>query len=80
MRETYDFWAARYQNTFARAVIGDKDQLQRLEALCKANLETVQDPRLRYQLTPDYQVACKRLIMSDTFYPAIQRPNGPGHK
>lgn len=75
MRETYDFWAKRFQNTFARAVIGDREQLQRLEELCRNNLATVRDPLLRYQLTPDYQVACKRLIMSDAFYPAIQQPN-----
>ncbi len=74
MRETYEFWGKRFQNTFARAVIGDREQMQRLEELCKANLQNIKDPLLRYQLTPDYQVACKRLIMSDTFYPAIQQP------
>jgi cation diffusion facilitator CzcD-associated flavoprotein CzcO len=41
-----------------------------------ANLETkVTDPGLREKLRPTYRAACKRLIMSGTFYEAIQHPN-----
>lgn len=75
MRETYECWGKRFQNTFSRAVIGDREQQQRLKEFCKTNLENIKDPLLKYQLTPDYQVACKRMIMSDTFYSAIQQPN-----
>jgi cation diffusion facilitator CzcD-associated flavoprotein CzcO len=35
----------------------------------------VLDPQLRRQLTPDYPVGCKRVLLSDEFYPAIQREN-----
>ena len=43
---------------------------------CKANLETsVKDPVLREKLRPNYRAACKRLIMSENFYEAIQKPN-----
>ena len=35
----------------------------------------VTDPELRAKLTPDYPVGCKRLVMNDTFYAAIQKPN-----
>jgi cation diffusion facilitator CzcD-associated flavoprotein CzcO len=35
----------------------------------------VKDPELREKLRPTYRAACKRLIMSDGFYDAIQRPN-----
>jgi cation diffusion facilitator CzcD-associated flavoprotein CzcO len=31
--------------------------------------------RLRDQLTPDYPVGCKRILLSDDYYPALQRPN-----
>lgn len=31
----------------------------------------VQDPLLRAQLTPDYAFGCKRVLLSDDFYPAI---------
>ncbi|MGI4895508.1 MAG: flavin-containing monooxygenase [Janthinobacterium lividum] len=34
----------------------------------------VGDPVLRAALTPDYEVGCKRVLLSDEFYPALQRP------
>ena len=76
LRQSYDFWSERFVDTFARAVVGDHDELRRIEEACRANLtDNVHDPALRARLTPDYRAACKRLIMSDTFYPAIQKPN-----
>ena len=51
-------------------------QLQAIHDACVANLEnSVKDPALREQLRPNYRAACKRLIMSENFYDAIQRPN-----
>jgi len=35
----------------------------------------VQDPALRAKLTPDYPVGCKRILISDDYFPAIQRAN-----
>jgi cation diffusion facilitator CzcD-associated flavoprotein CzcO len=35
----------------------------------------VKDPALRRRVTPDYAVGCKRLLLSDTWYPALQEPN-----
>jgi cation diffusion facilitator CzcD-associated flavoprotein CzcO len=76
LKQSYEFWAKRFVDTFARAVVGDHDELQKIEDACRANLEdNVGDPALRAKLTPHYRAACKRLIMSDTFYPAIQKPN-----
>ena len=44
--------------------------------MCAANLEaSVRDPDLRERLRPDYRAACKRLVVSPTFYEAIQAPN-----
>ncbi|MEV7602962.1 NAD(P)/FAD-dependent oxidoreductase [Kitasatospora sp. NPDC089797] len=37
--------------------------------------KSVADPALRARLTPDYTVGCKRLLFSNTWYPAIQQPN-----
>ncbi|WP_432490986.1 flavin-containing monooxygenase [Kineococcus gypseus] len=34
----------------------------------------VPDPALRAALTPGYEVGCKRVLLSDDFYPALQRP------
>lgn len=35
----------------------------------------VADPRLRRLLTPGYEIGCKRILLSDDFYPAVQRAN-----
>jgi cation diffusion facilitator CzcD-associated flavoprotein CzcO len=51
-------------------------QLQAIHDICVANLErNVRDPELREKLRPSYRAGCKRLIMSENFYDAIQRPN-----
>ncbi len=31
----------------------------------------VSDPALRAALTPDYAFGCKRVLLSDAFYPAV---------
>ena len=35
----------------------------------------VADPQLRAKLTPDYEIGCKRVLISNDFYPALTRPN-----
>ena len=35
----------------------------------------VPDPELRAALTPSYRFGCKRILSSDDFWPALQRPN-----
>lgn len=37
--------------------------------------QQVADPVLRAKLTPDFTLGCKRVILSSTLYPALQRPN-----
>ena len=40
------------------------------------HLETqVKDPVLRARLTPNYAVGCKRILISNDYYPALQQPN-----
>ncbi|CAX26789.1 putative flavin-binding monooxygenase [Methylorubrum extorquens DM4] len=36
---------------------------------------SIADPALRRQLTPDYRLGCKRVLLSDDYYPALARPN-----
>jgi len=48
--------------------IGNRYTRRHLEAQVPAG-------RLRDQLTPDYAVGCKRVLLSDDYYPALQRPN-----
>lgn len=35
----------------------------------------VRDPALRKKLTPDFTIGCKRVLLSNTYYPALTRPN-----
>ena len=35
----------------------------------------VPDPELRAKLTPHYTMGCKRILLSDDFYPAVMQPN-----
>jgi cation diffusion facilitator CzcD-associated flavoprotein CzcO len=45
-------------------------------AAARAHLEAqVPDPALRKVLWPDYPIGCKRIIIADTFYPALVRDN-----
>lgn len=39
----------------------------------------VRDPALRKALTPDYTLGCKRLLMSNTYCPALTEPNVAVH-
>jgi cation diffusion facilitator CzcD-associated flavoprotein CzcO len=46
------------------------------EALAKRYIEkTIVDPELRRKVTPDYTMGCKRVLLSDDYYPALARPN-----
>jgi cation diffusion facilitator CzcD-associated flavoprotein CzcO len=66
-----------FTHGFANVLVDAKSPMIRaIHQGCVANLENnVRDPELREKLRPDYQAACKRLIMSEDFYDAIQRPN-----
>jgi cation diffusion facilitator CzcD-associated flavoprotein CzcO len=48
--------------------------LAQIRAGCEAGLQQVRDPGLRAKLTPTYEPGCKRLVMSGTFFDAIQKP------
>jgi len=64
-------------DVFANAIVdADSPEMKMVAGMCLDNLESnVRDPELREALRPDYQAACKRLIVSPDFYEAIQQPN-----
>ena len=50
--------------------------LKRAEAAWRRHMErAVPDPVMRAQLTPSYDLGCKRVLPSNDFYPAIAKPN-----
>lgn len=59
-----------------QAVTVDGWQRRLIQAVCRLNLKlSVRDKALRKKLTPDYQPLCKRMVMSDNYYQAIQKSN-----
>ena len=47
---------------------GTRESLRHIDA-------QIQDPELRRKVTPDYKLGCKRVLVSDDYYPALTRPN-----
>lgn len=75
MQAVRDEIANAFTHGFANALVdADSPILAAIHQACMANLESsVRDPVLREKLRPDYRATCKRLILSDGFYAAIQR-------
>ncbi|PAV25539.1 4-hydroxyacetophenone monooxygenase [Tamilnaduibacter salinus] len=62
--------------SIATGIIWDTPVNGALETLAKAHLRhQVKDKWLRRQLTPDFKLGCKRVLMSSDFYPALQKDN-----
>jgi cation diffusion facilitator CzcD-associated flavoprotein CzcO len=52
------------------------DVLRWAQKFAVRHLESqVADPALRRKLLPDYTMGCKRILMSNDYYPAVARPN-----
>ena len=50
--------------------------LKRAEALWRRHMErAISDPVMRAQLTPAYDLGCKRVLPSNDYYPALAKPN-----
>lgn len=47
-----------------------------MHRMVRRHLEkSVSDPELKRLLTPDYEIGCKRVLLSDDYFPALQRAN-----
>ncbi len=46
------------------------------QKMAEANIrKSIKDPALRKAVTPDYQIGCKRILISNTYYPALAADN-----
>ncbi|MFE0642330.1 flavin-containing monooxygenase [Streptomyces sp. NPDC058877] len=71
-RRNFNMWGREILAfVMARPNVAGKMQKMASDHLKKS----VADETLRAKLTPDYVMACKRLLFSNTWYPAIQQPN-----
>ena len=50
--------------------------LRQIQKLGEAHIRlAIKDPALRAKLTPDYTLGCKRVLMSNQYYPALNQDN-----
>lgn len=67
------FWAGEFNFAQRRGI---PRYLNEAKKLALGLLEAqIADPALRAKLTPDYEIGCKRVLISNTYYPAIAAPN-----
>jgi len=58
------------------ALVPGSEAARAAEAVCRKLREAqIHDPDLRAKLTPNYTLGCKRLVASDDYLPAFNRPN-----
>ncbi|UWN49699.1 Baeyer-Villiger monooxygenase [Alcanivorax sp. ALC70] len=67
------FWT---HETMAMAVIWNSPLTRLAERLARRHLRRqVKDDWMRRQLTPDFRIGCKRVLVSNDYYPALQKDN-----
>ncbi|WP_102419140.1 NAD(P)/FAD-dependent oxidoreductase [Mycobacterium sp. 4858] len=72
-RTRWQIWKFQHDNT---ATFADDPVIDARTHVATSFLErTVADGRLRRELTPDYPFRCKRVLLGDDFYRALQRDN-----
>jgi cation diffusion facilitator CzcD-associated flavoprotein CzcO len=67
------FWRQEFR---VFGFLGNDKIRRKAEAIALCHLaEAIKDPKRRAALTPNYQLGCKRVLVSDDYYPALNRPN-----
>jgi cation diffusion facilitator CzcD-associated flavoprotein CzcO len=64
-----------FSNTRGALAFESKQARAERDKMCSDALLRIRDPGLRAKLTPDYDVGCKRLVMSETWFEEVQRTN-----
>ena len=70
-RKLYD-WVGEQ---FGRAALKDGWRRKLVTKACLSHLNSIKDTTLREKLRPDHQAMCKRMIVSDVYYDALQQDN-----
>ncbi len=66
----------RQREVLALGLVKYPQLLRAVELAARAHLRRqVGDPGLRAKLTPSYRIGCKRILISNDFYPAMTKPN-----
>jgi len=67
------YWS--WERSWPEFLDGSRRQKRRSREMLEWLDGQVASPELRRQMTPDYPLGCKRVLLSDTFLPALERPN-----
>ncbi len=67
----------RLEYIMGPVVLGTSERKRALvRKLARAHLfDQISDPALRKTLSPDYEIGCKRVLISDDYYPSLTQPN-----
>lgn len=69
----YIFWRQEFR---VLGFLGNRFVRGKATEIAKHHLESqIADPKLREALTPSYELGCKRVLVSDDFYPTLNREN-----
>ena len=69
----YIFWRQEFR---VLGFLGNESVRKKAEDIALRHISRrIKDPKMRAALTPNYQLGCKRVLVSDDFYPALNRPN-----
>ena len=67
------YWS---RELFVTSLLRNGKALERLEGMARKQLASqIEDPELRAKVTPTYRPGCKRLLLSNEYYPALQQDN-----
>lgn len=71
----YRWWLYWKNEALAVGFVGEPRLLQLMTFLGTRHIAAqIRDPALREKVTPTYTLGCKRILVSDDYYPAIQKP------
>jgi len=69
----YIFWR---QEVRVLGFLGHESIRKKVEAIALRHMgRVIKNPKMRAALTPNYQLGCKRVLVSDDYYPALNRSN-----
>ncbi len=69
----YIFWRQEFR---VLGFLGNESIRKKAEAIALRHMaRRIKDPKLREALTPKYQLGCKRVLVSDDYYPTLNRAN-----
>ncbi len=64
------------RETYVPAFTWQPKILAPVQAMAEGNIKKgIKDPGLRAKVTPDFQIGCKRILISNTYYPALAQEN-----